>query len=687
MQKYSHEEIRERFQNFFESKYSADIMRIADNYPDEMSLYTPYQELVMFFGDDFPRFILNNPKRSFAIAEEVMLDIAGQEEKDMELHFRIIELPQPRNKTIRNLRAEDLAKFIGVDGLARKVTEVRPRLSVAAFQCLSCGEITYEHQKSQSMDVPSGCPNCGKESGKKAKFLHLLEESEFKNYQNIEIQESPEGLRGGDQPQRLRGWIEDDLVGRISPGDRITINGILDGTPKRGRGGTESRTFDIFMRVNSIEVKEYEYEEVELQKEDKEKIEEVGSNPRIFSKIVSSIAPSIYGLPMEKTGLALQLFGGVRKIMPDEQKIRGDIHVLLVGDPGTAKSQLLRYISDLSPRGMYTSGKGSTGAGLTAAAVREEVMGESRWILEAGTLVLADKGIAAVDELDKMRDEDRSSMHEAMEQQSISVAKAGINARLNSRCALLGAANPQYGRFEIHENISQQINLPPPLISRFDLIFALMDRPDKTKDKAIAEHILKTHQAGEELQNEPELEKEEKQYFSKDFLRKYIAYTKSISPIMTEESMDKLEDFYLNIRTSGSDSNTIPITARQLESLIRLSEASARAHLREKVVKEDAERAINVTEYFLRQVASTESGLDIDMVAAEYGSSERTLVHQLSDIIDELDRIHEGGVPEKEIIEEAEKKGYTRESVKKELSRMGNRGQIYSPIPGKYRKT
>ncbi len=219
-------------------------------------------------------------------------------------------------------------------------------------------------------------------------------------------------------------------------------------------------------------------------------------DPQLQRKIVRSIAPTIYGNEDVKEAVALQLFGGIPKEMPDGTHLRGDIHMLLVGDPGIAKSQILRYVVTLSPRGIYTSGKSSTAAGLTATAVKDE-FGDGRWTLEAGALVLADMGIAAVDEMDKMRTEDRSALHEAMEQQSISVAKAGITATLRCRCALLGAANPKLGRFDAYTPISEQINMPAALLSRFDLIFVMQDMPDPKLDEAIAEHILKTHRVGE----------------------------------------------------------------------------------------------------------------------------------------------------------------------------------------------
>ncbi|MFO7793077.1 MAG: minichromosome maintenance protein MCM [Candidatus Saliniplasma sp.] len=688
MKDYSKDEIRENFKLFFEEEgLTSEIIRVAENYPDDRSIDITYAELMDHFDVEFPEYVHEQPRICLDLATEAINEILGSSYEETSIRLRINDLPEAHNKGIRELRAGDLSKFIGVKGLVRKATEVRPRLTTAVFQCMRCGANIKVEQSAGKIEEPMECQGCGKSSNKTS-FKLVLEESKFTDYQTLEIQESPEDLRGGEQPQRLKGWTKEDLVGIVSPGDRIVMNGILDGTPKSGPGGSKSRTFNIFMRLNSIEVQDYEYKDVKLSEEDKEEIMDTSKDPRLFSKLVGSIAPSIQGMNMIKTGLALQLFSGVKKKTPDGSQIRGDIHILLVGDPGTAKSQLLRYISDLTPRGMYASGKGTTGAGLTAAAVREEVMGESQWILEAGTLVLADNGIAAVDELDKMREEDRSAMHEAMEQQSISVAKAGINARLNSRCAVLGAANPEFGRFERHENISQQIKLPPPLISRFDLIFAIMDEPNKEKDRDIAEHILELHQVGEKMINDETYEPEKRFVppLSKDFLKKYVSYAKTVNPVMTDEAREELEKFYLDIRASGGNEDAIPITARQLESLVRLSESSARAHLRKKVTTEDAKRAINVTRYFLNEVASTsEGGLDIDFVASDVSSSERTIMHDIRDIIKELEQLHDGVAPEEEIMERGEKAGISQENIRKELEKMRRNGQIYCPSTGKYK--
>src|SRR5256885_3069954 len=315
----------------------------------------------------------------------------------------------------------------------------------------------------------------------------------------------------------------------------------------------------MFMDVNSVEKEQVEFEEIEDTEDDARLIREAGASPDIFRMITASIAPSLYGMHVEKEALALQLFSGVPKLMPDGRRIRGDIHVLMVGDPGVGKSELLSYMSRLSPRGIYATGKAASAAGPTAAAVRDE-FGEGRWTLEAGALVLADLGLAAIDEIEKMNPQDRSAIHEAMEQQRISVAKAGITAVLQARCAVLAAANPKFGRFDEHKYISEQIDLPPALLSRFDIIFSMIDRPQSDRDRELAEHVLKGHRVGEiarrretgaATEETQGLEEPYTPYFSPEFLRKYVALANRIYPVMTDEAMAIIEKKYLEIRKTG----------------------------------------------------------------------------------------------------------------------------------------
>lgn len=424
------------------------------------------------------------------------------------------------------------------------------------------------------------------------------------------------------------------------------MNGILRSVEKSDRD--KSTVFDMYLDVVSIEFEQHEYDEILITEEDERQILIMSRDPLLYDNIVRSISPSIYGLDEIKKAIALQLFGGCHKEMDDGTTIRGDMHILLVGDPGVAKSQILRYMSMLAPRGIYASGKSASAAGLTAAAVRDD-FGDGRWTLEAGALVLADKGLACIDELDKMTDQDRSSLHEAMESQKISVAKAGITATLQCRCSMLAAANPKYGRFEEDTAISDQIDLPPALMSRFDMIFVITDKPNKKKDAEMTEHILKAHQRGQvrmapsikvkgiDIKNILKRTNDIKPVYNVDILRKYIAYSKRITPIMTDEAANIIENSFLRIRKMGNGGNSVPITARQLEAFVRLSEASAKMRLSDKVTDVDANRAVDLVEFYLRKIAGNDDGgFDIDKIATGISSKDRNRLDIIRDILMEF---------------------------------------------------
>jgi replicative DNA helicase Mcm len=491
-------------------------------------------------------------------------------------------------------------------------------------------------------------------------------------------------------------YLEDDLTGKLSPGDRVTINGILREN-LRAQGSQKSTLFEIFMGAVSFERKKDDYWEIIITDEDEQRILATSQDPALFSNFIASIAPTIYGMEPEKEALTLQLFGGVTKVLPDRTRIRGDIHIMLVGDPGTAKSQLLRYMRTIAPRAIYTSGKASTAAGLTAAAVRDE-FGEGRWTLEAGALVLADRGLACIDELDKMSEQDRSSMHEAMEQQSISIAKAGITATLQARCAILGAANPKLGRFHEHALMVEQIDLPPALFSRFDIIFSLIDKPDSAWDSKLADHILKVHKTGEvtRLKEEldglplPEAIREDiidavEPLYEPEFVAKYVAYAKNRKfPVLSEEAFEVIRDYYINIRRQGEgEEGSVPLTPRQLEAFIRLAEASARVRLSNVVEREDADRAIRISDYFLKKIMGGER-FDIDVIATGISHSQRERMRILLDIIDQLTRGGEAPT-EDDVLVEAEGYNIERGQAKDVLRRLVSDGRIYEPSSGRYR--
>lgn len=1397
---YSEEDLISRWEEFFEATlYRLKVIEVATLFPELKSVYVHYSDLDAF-DPDMADYILQHPNKGLWAGEQAMKKVSPPGREGAMIHLRLTDLPRDCRVEIRELRSKHMGKLISVEGLVRKATEVRPKIVDALFLCLRCGTVIKEPQEGMFFKEPLECyegqGGCGKSSSS-TKFKLLTEESTFVDTQKIEVQESPEGLRGGAQPERLVGFMEDDIAGDVSPGDRVILNGVLRSVQKGSV--TKSTLFDIHLDVTSMEFEEHEYEEVTIDEEDEELIREYAADPAIFDKIIASISPTIYGYDVEKEAIALQLFGGVPKELDDGTRIRGDIHILLVGDPGVAKcvsgdsrvtladgqrvrikelvdsaidggevgttddgfyapaeievislekngkltraksdlvwkrtapstmlrfrmfsgkelivtpthpffiwsdgirpkparelregdfiaaprsldipgeiqdlskieyresrsnnanrlkvsalptldfwrlvglmmgdgyvqirkdgtgcaffsnndqslldevyrsskklgmnpfirrshkeksardvviggiefcsllsnlgldspssqrripdilfrcsreeiasaisglfdaegsvrrgtrmislpsssiellkgvqhlllrlgiqsrtkrffnksmkrhyyrllvsgeqvekfsdrirfrspdkrrrlseiiskganfntnidvipntaeglerirsalrmhqcdypiprptiahylsgdrnpsnvalsriasgleqryqeiesiegrlhqgnvtwdeaasireslhlsqltlaesigisqsgvsylernckkqeigaqatkgfaaltskilsdqnrseiekikklaksevfwdmvekieeiepedpfvydlqvpehhnylaedilvhnSQILRYMSTLAPRGIYASGKASSAAGLcvsplthilvdgedvhieefveermqcpeeyregiereeiqgakvacvngggevvqeeveaiwrintpsflveletdgkrwirctaetriwsrkdgkeewrqaidlvggdellwrgykgdkppawlpivkvmcyqddlpryvydltvnnthaflgngflvhnTAAAVKDD-FGEGRWTLEAGALVLADKGVACIDELDKMTDQDRSSMHEAMESQTISVAKAGITATLQCRCSLLGAANPKYGRFEEHQYIADQINLPPALMSRFDLIFAMTDKPDVKKDSKITNHILKAHWRGQiRKYSDTDLEDmagipldrimEETQALSpalsREFFRKYVAFSKRITPVLTEDAIKIIHDYYMDIRKGGEDEGSVPITARQLEAFIRLSEASARARLSKTVSVEDAKRAVRIVEYYLRKIAGQEGQLDIDIIATGTSRSQRDQISVLRKLISDLSE-KDKGVSVENLVQAAESEGIAEDRMRRLLKKLSEAGEVYQPHAGYYR--
>ncbi len=633
--RYTEEEIKGIWKDFFKiTDYGKILMGIPHQYPDVRSLLVNYEDIVNYsttYAEDFNRDLLEHPDTYLQIGE---LAIREYLDTDLKIHLRITHVPGEVGE-IRKLRTAHLGKLVSIKGIVRRSTEVRPRLKIGGFRCSGCGGITKVVQESSRITEPFKCAVCGN-TKPKIKFKLDLSESVFEDFQTIEIQDMPESLRGGEQPQRISAILEDDLAGIVVPGDRIIINGILRAREIRVQN-VKSTEFRMYLQVNSID-KEPAEEDIaeELTEEDIEDIKTLASEGNVIEKLRDSLAPTIYDLELIKEALVLQMFGGVPKHMPDGTKIRGDIHVLLVGDPGTAKSQLLQRMADLAPRGIYTSGKGSSAAGLTATAVRDET---GRWTLEAGALVLADLGLAAIDEIDKMSPTDRDSIYQAMEQQIITVTKAGIYATLMSRCSILGAANPKYGRFDRNSPLTDQIDLPIPLLSRFDVIFKVLDIPDKDRDREMADYILKVHLVGEKLQlgEEEAIETQHLQKIPPELIKKYVKYAKKyVFPTLSEEAKNIIEKEYLDMRALYEKTQRVAITPRQLEAMIRLAEASARARLSDVVTAEDAKRAVRIVKYFLQEVSAEGGVVDADIISTGTSMNKRQKIAQLRDIIREI---------------------------------------------------
>ena len=644
---------------------------------ESTALVIDYEALERFDPELFDYF-LEHPEECMQAIDEAMSNIDIGEEVEKKIPLRIRNLPDTEMVMIKNLRSTHLSRFIGVEGLIKQASEVRPEITFARWECQSCGEKIDMLQEEQTLEKPYMC-ECGNKRGFQLISRKMID------VQRIVVEESPESLDGGQQARKLGIYLKNDLVDptfqkKVIPGNKVLVTGVLDDMPIRVDRGKETKRRDIFIECNFLEPIEKEFEDIEITEEDEKQIKKIAKDKKIYDMLKKSIAPSIFGYDDIKLAIAFQMFSGVQKVRPDGMKTRGDIHILLIGDPGAAKSQMLKYVSALAPKGRYVVGKSSSGAGLTAAAVKDEFTGT--WALEAGALVLANGGMCAIDEMDKMDATDRSSMHEVMEQQTVTVSKASIQATLSARTIILAAANPKYGRFDPYTPIPDQINLPDTLISRFDLIFAIRDIPSREKDTSLAEHILSLHENPEE-ENVP---------MSAEMLRKYIAYARTnCAPKLTKGAIEVIREFYVNIRNQNSEDEKapIPLTARQLEALVRLAEASAKIRLSDTVTKADATRGIDLLTHCLKQVGiDPETGqFDIDRLSSGVTSSKRNKIMNILKIIKEMqDESPDKLVNREDLISRAEEEGMDSAKVEEIIESLRRDGELFEPRHGFLKK-
>ena len=651
--------------NFFES-YKKEIgkhIREGKNV-----IIVDFNDLALF-SHELTEMLITNPEEIFQILE-VALEELGLVSNP---RVRLSNLPETYSEKIRNLRAKHLNKLVQIEGIVRQASEVRPQVVNAKFECPSCGTILSVLQIESKFREPSRC-SCGRKAGFK------LVSKDMVDAQRIVIEESPESLIGGEQPRRISVFLKEDLVEprmeeKTTPGSRVRVIGILKEIPRITQSGGISTRYDIAIEANNLQPLEETFEELDISEEDERQIKELAADPKVLEKFIDSIAPSIYGHEEIKKALVLQLFGGVKKIKGDGTKTRGDTHVLLVGDPGVAKSQLLKFISGIAPKGRYVVGKGATGAGLTATVVRDEFL--KGWSLEAGAMVLSNKGIVCIDEIEKMDEQERSAMHEALEQQTVTISKANVQATLRAETSVLAAANPKFGRFDPYQTVASQIDIPPTLINRFDVIFVLKDVPERAKDEAIATHVLLEHQ-------KPEV----KAPIERDLFRKYIAYAKQkIFPKLTDEAIQEIKKFYVDLRNMPQSidqpTKPLPISARQLEALIRLSEASAKLRLSKYVTKKDAKIAIDLMKYYLMQVGydyETKT-FDIDRIATGMSTSQRGKILMVRETLARLESRLGKLIPIEEIKKELEGKLDVKD-IEEALDKLTIAGDIFHPKKG-----
>ena len=647
------DDIEQRISKYFTSEAVQSI--IQDATKKNLSRVTIDINRMRESDPSLVKMVLKNPLKIIPLMEKKLDEISTgfkgekvqsntiQSKKEEKMHLNLQGMLGTHLVSPRGLTAELTNQYVGVQGIVTRISEVRSKLIYSVHYCEETKKGNIKEYNDQMKIAEStntyGQPLNGNfEVGKASGFMNnaipqrdinhnplTLEygHSKFKNNQTILLQEPPERTPLGQLPRSVEVILEGDLVDKVKPGDRIQVNGVFK-TISTMSTNTSGSVKTVLIGTN-IQTLNNDIQQNEFTGEDLKRIRELSKQRNVFDVLANSIAPGIYGHQDIKRALVLQLLGGNETNLEDGTHLRGDINVLMIGDPSTAKSQFLRYMLNTAPNAINTTGKGSTGVGLTAAVVIDRDLGERH--LEAGAMVLGDRGIVCIDEFDKMNELDRVAIHEVMEQQTVTIAKAGIHVSLNARCSVLAAANPIYGQYQSQLSASRNIGFPDSLLSRFDLCFIVLDEHSSELDRKISEKVIDNHmftidaaKFGDDSEDkviEPEIKLEENKkttmyekfnprsksdnnnILTKEFLRKYIYYAKSkINPVLTREATEYISKSWSNLRERSISEEykgkTIPVTVRTLESLIRLSTAYAKARLSQKVEKQDALNAVEL---------------------------------------------------------------------------------------------
>lgn len=556
-------------------------------------------------------FLANAPTEMLKLFDDVAMDVVLLHYPDYQrihsdIHVRIFDLPV--HYTLRQLRQSHLNCLVRVSGVVTRRTGVFPQLKYVKVDCTKCGVTLGPFQQESNVEVKiSFCQNCQS----RGPFTLNSEKTVYRNYQKLTLQESPGTVPAGRLPRHREVILLWDLIDKAKPGEEIEVTGVYRNNydaQLNNRNGFP--VFATILEANNVVKAHDQLAGFRLTEEDEHEIRKLSRDPQVIDKIINSIAPSIYGHTDIKTAIALSLFGGVAKIARGEHHVRGDINVLLLGDPGTAKSQVLKYVEKTAHRAVFATGQGASAVGLTASVRRDPLTSE--WTLEGGALVLADKGTCLIDEFDKMNDQDRTSIHEAMEQQTISISKAGIVTTLQARCGIIAAANPIGGRYNSTIPFSSNVELTEPILSRFDILCVVRDTVDPAEDERLARFIVGSHsrshpstQAADgsmevehdsEAAQESQAQQKKEGQIPQELLRKYILYAREhCQPKLLHMDEDKVARLFADMRRESLATGAYPITVRHLEAIIRISESFCRMRLSEYCSAQDIDRAIAVT--------------------------------------------------------------------------------------------
>lgn len=691
------QQTKNRFREFIRQFHEGNFTyRYRDQLKRHYNLRQYYLEVdledVASFDETLAEKLSKLPSETLPMFEEAAKEVADEvtrprpegEEEVEDIQVMLTSNANP--SCLRGLKSEQMAKLVKIPGIIIAASSIRAKATRISIQCRSCRNFINNIQVKPGLEgyaLPRKCPTdqAGRPKCPVDPFYIVPDKCKCVDFQVLKLQEAPEAVPNGELPRHLQMYCDRYLCEKVVPGNRVTVVGVYAIKKSAGKSNNPRDKVNVgirqpYLRVLGISVDTEgsgrTATSTTLTPSEEEEFRNLAANPKIYDIISKSIAPSIFGCPDMKRAIACLLFGGSRKRLPDGLTRRGDINVLMLGDPGTAKSQLLKFVENAAPIAVYTSGKGSSAAGLTASVMRDPAT--RNFVMEGGAMVLADGGCVCIDEFDKMREDDRVAIHEAMEQQTISIAKAGITTTLNSRCSVLAAANSVFGRWDDTKG-AENIDFMPTILSRFDMIFIVKDEHDENRDMTLAKHVMNIHmnaiQTAEE-QREGELDL--------NTLKKYIAYIRSkCGPRISPEAADKLKNRYVLMRNGAMDherdtgkKTSIPITVRQLEAIIRISESLAKMRLAPFATEADVDEALR-----LFQVSTLDAAMSGNLAGAEGFTSDEDQ-ELLNRIEKQMKRRFVIGsqVSEHAIIQDFVKQKYPERAVHKVLYLMLRRGEI-----------
>ena len=679
-------------------QYRPRVNEAAVSAPDRHSVMVDWFD-VQRSDSQMAEYLLNHPIHALAHAKTALSMVDVPVEPRPVLQVRVVNLPETVRREVGELRERDVGRLVAVRGLVRKTSTVFPRLFDAVFQCNVCGAFIKEPQDEHLvLKEPLECYADQGGGGHDASFKLITMEtrghvSRSVDTQRIDLQEAPDVVEGSREPATIQGFVEEDETNRTWPGDRVTLNGVLRAVPRRF-GRAKSTVMETFLDINSIEVQQVAYEHVVLTDEERALCEQIARDPQLFDRLVASFAPKMYGLYEVKLAILLQLFGAAET--SGEEGSRSTSHILLLGDPGVAKTRLLRAAVALSPRAVFATATTATKVGLTYTVVKDEkAVGGTQYTLMAGAAVMADRGLLALDEPDKADPEDLNGLLEAMEDGRISVNKAGLSGlALNARFAGLFAANFSEGRYDPNKAVGEQVPFLAPFISRIDYVFILQDIVDEDEDRERSRVIVRARRAAADeaaraagqaprldVDEERDLLSETQPHFKPEFLRKYIAHARrTCTPVLSAASEKMLVDFYgkMRQRRRGTES-PVPLGPRQLQGVARMAEQSARARLSSTVEAEDVERAIRIfNEGYLKLALNAAGEIDMDRATGGTPMDMRQAMALLLGVVHDLaDGAPPGQEPsEAAICAEASRRGLALERARTYFSKIRDRGRI-----------